>query len=197
MRARSSISPTTRRAAASRTPPSSRSKHARDALLEAGFPCPIVTGAGTGTHDFEHELGLFTDIQVGSYIFMDVDYDAVQLTADGSRRFKNALFIATRVVSARHPDFVTTDAGSKSFAVDGPKPVVFSGAPEGSTYAMAGDQFGRLTVPEGEPLPPLGTLVACVVPHCDPNVNLYDVYTCVRGDKVEALWPVDARGGTS
>ncbi len=172
-------------------------RQARDALREAGFPCPIVTGAGTGTHDFDHETGLFTDLQVGSYMFMDADYDAVQLTADGCRRFRNALFVATRVVSARHPGFVTTDAGSKSFAVDGPKPFVFSGAPEGSTYAMSGDQFGRLTVPEGVAAPGLGTLVACVVPHCDPTVNLYDVYTCVRGDRVEALWPVDGRGGTA
>jgi D-serine deaminase-like pyridoxal phosphate-dependent protein len=172
-------------------------RQARDALREAGFSCPVVTGAGTGTHDFDHETGLFTDLQVGSYMFMDSEYDAVQLTADGSRRFRNSLFVATRVVSARHAGFVTTDAGSKSFAVDGPKPVPFSGAPEGSTYAMNGDQFGRLTMPEGATAPGLGTLVACVVPHCDPTVNLYDVYTCVRGDRVEALWAVDGRGGTA
>ena len=31
------------------------------------------------------------------------------------------------------------------------------------------------------------------MPHCDPNVNLYDrLYAC-RGDKVEAIWPIAAR----
>jgi D-serine deaminase-like pyridoxal phosphate-dependent protein len=166
----------------------------RDALRESGRAVPVVTGSGTGTHDIDARAGVFTDLQVGSYIFCDVDYDRVALTADGERRFRNALFVMTRVVSNRHNGFVTTDAGSKGFATDGPPPVIASGAPDGSTYGMFGDQFGRITLPSGSNGLPLGTLVSCIVPHCDPNVNLYDHYVCFRGDTVEAIWPVDARG---
>ena len=30
--------------------------------------------------------------------------------------------------------------------------------------------------------------------HCDPTINLYDWYVCVRNGVVEQLWPVSARG---
>jgi 3-hydroxy-D-aspartate aldolase len=165
----------------------------RDALAEAGWPSEIVTGSGTGTHDFDHEPGIMTDLQVGSYIFRDVQYDQVALSPDGAERFRRSLFVHTRVVSANHAGFVTTDAGSKSFAMDGPAPDIVAGAPAGSTYGRFGDEFGRVNLPDGGTLP-RGTLLACEVPHCDPTVNLYDHYHCVRGDVLVDLWPVDARG---
>jgi 3-hydroxy-D-aspartate aldolase len=74
----------------------------RDALVAAGHACPIVTGSGTGTCDFDHEVGLLTDLQVGSYIFQDVIYDGIEQTPEGARRFRPALFVLARVVSRRH-----------------------------------------------------------------------------------------------
>ena len=167
---------------------------ARDALVAAGFACPIVTGSGTGTHDFDHEPGVLTELQVGSYIFCDVIYDAVALTPDGTRRFRDALFVHTRIVSSQHDGYATSDAGSKSFATDGPAPAIVAGAPEGSLYDRFGDHFGKVVLPDPEARLPVGSLVVCVVPHCDPNVNLHDWYHCVRGDRLVGLWPVDARG---
>ena len=84
---------------------------ARDALLEAGLPCPIVTGSGTGTHDFDHEPGVFTELQVGSYVFSDVIYDTVQIAPDGTKRFRNSLFVHTRILTNQHRGFATSDAG--------------------------------------------------------------------------------------
>ena len=167
---------------------------ARDALVAAGFACPVVTGSGTGTHDFDHEPGLLTELQVGSYIFCDVIYDAAALTPDGTRRFRDALFVHTRIVSSQHDGYATSDAGSKSFATDGPPPAIVAGAPEGSLYDRFGDHFGKVVLPDPEARLPVGSLVVCVVPHCDPNVNLHDWYHCVRGDRLVGLWPVDARG---
>jgi len=167
---------------------------ARDALVAAGFPCLIVTGSGTGTHDFDHEPGLLTELQVGSYIFCDVIYDAAALTPDGTRRFRDALFVHTRIVSSQHDGYATSDAGSKSFATDGPAPTIVAGAPEGSLYDRFGDHFGKVVLPDPTARLPVGALVVCLVPHCDPNVNLHDWYDCVRGDRLVGLWPVDARG---
>ena len=167
---------------------------ARDALVAAGFACPVVTGSGTGTHDFDHEPGLLTELQVGSYIFCDVIYDAAALTPDGTRRFRDALFVHTRIVSSQHDGYATSDAGSKSFATDGPPPAIVAGAPEGSLYDRFGDHFGKVVLPDPKARLPVGSLVVCVVPHCDPNVNLHDWYHCVRGDRLVGLWPVDARG---
>lgn len=165
----------------------------RDALAEAGWPSEIVTGSGTGTHDFDHELGIMTDLQVGSYVFSDVQYDLVAMAPDAPRRFRNSLFVHTKVVSANQEGFVTTDAGSKSFSMDGPAPEIVAGAPAGSTYGRFGDEFGRVNLPEGSTLE-RGQLLVCVVPHCDPTINLYDHYHCVRGDRLVDIWPVDARG---
>jgi D-serine deaminase-like pyridoxal phosphate-dependent protein len=166
----------------------------RDRLEAAGHPCPIVTGGGTGSHVVDAEAGVLTELQVGSYIVSDVEYDAVDLSGDGSRRFRNALFVQATVVSAQHPGFATIDAGSKSLAMDGPTPVVAYGAPPGTAYECSGDEFGRLSLPKGsEPLPP-GSVVGLVVPHCDPTINCFDWYHCVRGDALVDFWPVDARG---
>jgi 3-hydroxy-D-aspartate aldolase len=118
----------------------------------------------------------------------------VALTPDGSRRFANALFVHTRIVSAQHPGFATSDAGSKSFTMVGPAPASVAGAPPGSRYDRFGDEFGRVVLPDGDGRLAVGTLLVCVVPHCDPNVNLFDHYHCVRGDRLVELWPIEARG---
>jgi 3-hydroxy-D-aspartate aldolase len=166
----------------------------RDALREAGFACPIVTGSGTGTHDFDHEPGVLTELQVGSYVFSDVIYDGVTMAPDAPHRFRNSLFVQTRIISDQHPGFATSDAGSKSFAMDGPAPVICAGAPEGSLYDRFGDEFGKVVLPDPEARLPVGSQLSCVVPHCDPNVNLFDHYHCVRGDRLVELWPIEARG---
>src|SRR3546814_12567456 len=110
---------------------------------------------------------------VGSYIVSDVEYDAVDLTGDGRRPFRSALFVYTRVVSANHAGFVTIDAGSKSLSMDGPAPVVAFGAPAGTTYSCVGAEFGRLTLPPGSAPSPVGDLVALGVPHCDPPITAF------------------------
>ena len=57
-----------------------------------------------------------------------------------------------------------------------------------------GDEFGRVLPHPGNAPPPIGTRLECTVPHCDPTVNLHEVYHVVSEDRLEAFWPVDARG---
>jgi D-serine deaminase-like pyridoxal phosphate-dependent protein len=172
------------------------SQRLRDTVEEldaAGLEPAIVTGAGTGTYEIDTNLGLYTELQAGSYIFMDVEYADAALWPDGGRPFEAALFVQTTVVSANHPDQATTDAGLKVFATDGPLPLIARGAPEGATYSFTGDEFGCIALPPDGELA-LGSVVECMVPHCDPTVNLHDYYHCVRGDDLVDVWPVDARG---
>jgi D-serine deaminase-like pyridoxal phosphate-dependent protein len=157
------------------------------ALAEAGAPQGIVTGGGTGTHRIDVTLGLFTELQVGSYVFMDREYLDCDL---GASPFAVALSVQASVVSANTPGMVTLDAGFKAFATDGGRPFVLSGAPEAATYHFMGDEHGALA---GVDLP-LASMVSLGVSHCDPTVNLYDTYHVVRGDTLHALWPVAARG---
>lgn len=165
-----------------------------DALSKVGGAPAIVTGGGTGTHRIDAELDLFTELQVGSYVFMDSQYLACDLTGDGSGSpYETSLMIDARVVSANAKGMVTLDAGFKAFSTDADPPLVLSGAPAGAKYFFMGDEHGALTIPEGAP-PALAHQVTLAAPHCDPTVNLYDTYHVVQGDTLRALWPVAARG---
>jgi 3-hydroxy-D-aspartate aldolase len=159
-----------------------------------GIAVEIVSGGGTGTHDLDPAARVFTELQVGSYVFMDVDYQRALADGRNAPPFETALFIATSVVSVNAPGHVTTDAGLKAFATDGPAPVPATGAPPGSRYEFFGDEHGKLVLPPGAARPALGHRLECASPHCDPTVNLYDVLHVVRGDTLVDIWPVDARG---
>ncbi|MEZ5667830.1 MAG: DSD1 family PLP-dependent enzyme [Alphaproteobacteria bacterium] len=163
------------------------------ALTQAGMAPGIVTGAGTGTFDMASELKVYGELQVGSYPFMDVDYLAVDYGPDGPP-FRPSLFVATSVISAARNGGATTDAGIKAFATDGPKPVPARGAPAGSTYVFQGDEHGRVVLPAGAPAMEPGAMVECINPHCDPTINLHSWVHCMRGERLEAIWPIDARG---
>jgi D-serine deaminase-like pyridoxal phosphate-dependent protein len=164
------------------------------ALTGAGFGPGIVTGSGTGTHAIDLALGVFTELQAGSYVFMDTQYLDCDLDGSGIVPFETALAVDARVASANHEALVTIDAGFKSLSTDGGSPRVADGAPAEAAFAFMGDEHGALIAPEiGTRLRP-GDAVTLVVPHCDPTVNLYDNYHVVQGGTLVDIWPVSARG---
>jgi 3-hydroxy-D-aspartate aldolase len=165
----------------------------RNALEARGMACPIVTGGGTGTFDLDPAAAVLTDLQAGSYVFMDAEYEDVWESADERAPFDTSLFVQTTVISANLPGRATTDAGLKAFAADAGPPRVVGGAPGGTRYLFRGDEHGGLEFSDGNALG-IGAIITCTVPHCDPTVNLYDHYHVVRGDTVIDIWPVDARG---
>ncbi|HEX9645919.1 MAG TPA: DSD1 family PLP-dependent enzyme [Alphaproteobacteria bacterium] len=171
-----------------------RLKSAVAALGEAGLAPAIVTGGGTGTHDLDHREGVFTELQAGSYLFTDVQYNQVALRAGEPRPFEPSLFVHATVVNNVHRAHAIIDAGLKSFATDGPPPEFSAGTPVGASYRFFGDEHGAVVYGEANARLEVGAPVACLVPHCDPTVNLYDAYHCVRGDTLVDIWPVDARG---
>jgi len=162
-------------------------QHTKRLLAQAGIPCPIVTGAGSGTYMLEVEAGVWDEIQPGSYAFMDADYAKNEWAAP-LPRFEHALFVLTTVMS-RAPERAIVDAGLKASSVDSGMPGVWRR--DGLRYTRASDEHGWI---EGSPLPALGERLQLVPGHCDPTVNLYDWYVCVRRGVVEALWPITARG---
>jgi D-serine deaminase-like pyridoxal phosphate-dependent protein len=161
------------------------------ALKDAGISCPKVTGAGTGTYQFEAASGVYDELQPGSYIFMDVDYGRNEWTESGIPRFEESLFVWTTVMSRPAPDRAIVDAGLKASSVDSGMPQV-AGDPA-VQYVKASDEHGVLRL-AGARGYALGDKLKLIPGHCDPTVNLYDHYVCVRGGKVEALWPIAARG---
>jgi len=163
-------------------------------LTENGLKPQIISGGGTGTHFIDAELGVFTELQVGSYVFMDKQYADCDLVGDGAQAFETSLLVDARVISANHPMLVTVDAGFKAFATEAGPPPVVSGAPDGSQYRFMGDEHGALIPPKGVAPPALGEVVTFAAPHCDPTVNLYDAYHAVRGDTLVDIWAIEGRG---
>ena len=165
-----------------------------DALRAAGFPPEIVSGGGTGSHLLDGEDRLLTEIQAGSYVFMDEAYDSVDMHGRGGPEFAPALRIAVTVIGHSSAGFAITDGGSKSFALDGPPPRVLLDGELVGRIEWCGDEFGRILPLDGRGPLAIGTVVECTVPHCDPTINLHDALHVVSGDALVALWPVEARG---
>ncbi|KQW54560.1 DSD1 family PLP-dependent enzyme [Variovorax sp. Root411] len=166
------------------------------AAKRQGLHFDIVTGAGTGTHDLDSQENAFTELQAGSYVFMDAEYTQV-LASDGQPSpFEVSLFVQTAVVSTNATGWVTVDGGTKCFSTDSGVPLVAKGVDAASRYAFFGDEHGKLMPPQGSQAqrPALGARVEFVTPHCDPTVNLHDAYHVVEGGTLVAIWPVDARG---
>ena len=159
-------------------------------LLSAHLTCPVVTGAGSGTYMLEVESGAWDEIQPGSYVFMDADYARNEWSAP-LPRFQHALFVLSTVMSRPSPDVAIVDSGLKGSSVDSGMPGVWQRS--GLEYIRASDEHGWISIARNEKVS-LGDKLLLVPGHCDPTVNLYDWYVCVRKGVVEALWPVSARG---
>ncbi|MDE0284162.1 MAG: DSD1 family PLP-dependent enzyme [Gammaproteobacteria bacterium] len=163
-------------------------------LTTAGLKPDIVSGGGTGTFDMLNIDNIFTELQAGSYVVMDTQYNEVWTEDNKRPPFETALFVQTVVISNNHPGFVTTDAGQKRFAKDAGQPVIAKGAPDGSTYMTAGDEHGFVMFEGQSGHAALGQRIECLTPHCDPTINLFDEYHCVRGNTLVDIWSIDARG---
>ncbi len=162
-------------------------------LGEHGLACSSVTGAGTGTFHFEAASGLYNELQAGSYIFMDADYAQNYGEGGGAfDEFQHSLFVYTTVMSTPEPARAIVDAGLKASSVDSGLPTVDD--MPGVTFVGASDDHGKLAIDAGTSGPSLGEKLKLIPGHCDPTVNLYDWYVCIRDGRVEALWPIVGRG---
>lgn len=160
-------------------------------LKAEGLECGIVGGAGTGTYYFEGTSNVYNEIQCGSYIFMDADYQRV-LDAEGNfiSEFENSLFVYTSVMSHTKSDRAICDAGLKALSVDSGLPKIYGR--DDMEYISCSDEHGVITDPDG--VLKLNDMLKLIPGHCDPTCNLYDWYVGVRNGRVECLWPVTARG---
>lgn len=159
------------------------------ALAAAGQRCDLVTGGGTGSVEFDLASGVYTEVQPGSYVFMDGDYGRNAYA--GALRFEHSLFLASTVMSVGDGTRLVLDAGLKSLATDSGLPAVWGQAQ--LHYVAANDEHGVLRC-DGPAQPALGSQLLLVPGHCDPTLNLHEQLVAVRAGRVEALWPIAARG---
>jgi 3-hydroxy-D-aspartate aldolase len=172
------------------------SRRTVEQLRQQGLDCAIVGGAGTGTFELESKSGVYTEMQAGSYIFMDADYGR-NLDEAGApvQTFRHSLFVLSTVMSQAQTGVAALDAGHKAVAVDSGLPTVWQ-RPD-IRYTSASDEHGKLQYGSETEAPKLGEKLRLVPGHCDPTVDKFDWYVGVRNGRVECLWPVAARGGLS
>ncbi|MGA0593613.1 DSD1 family PLP-dependent enzyme [Enterovirga sp. CN4-39] len=167
----------------------------QEALGTLGLEARTVSGAGTGTFRVEAESGVYTELQAGSYAFMDLDYAAIA-GADGRPydEFEHSLFVLSGVISVSGRDWFVVDAGLKSYSGEKGPPRVHRA--DGWTFLGMSDEHGKIGLSAGSARPKLGDKVALIPGHCDPTINLHDWYVGVRNGRVEEIWPIDARGAS-
>ena len=166
----------------------------RKLIEKSGIECSWLSGGSTGTYNIDSEIEGITELQPGSFLFMDVDYNQIG-GKDGPeyKDFRNTLTVLATVVSKPSKDIAIVDAGLKSFATDrkfGPRPKDLPGV----TYTWGGDEHGKLDLAQANREVKLGDRLEFIIPHCDPTVNLYDRIFGLRDGKVDAIWPVEGRG---
>ena len=174
-----------------------RMRETVDAFEAAGLPLEIRSGGGTGSWRWDAESGVLNELQAGSYLFMDSHYRSIGgEDSDVYDDFQPSLFVLTTVVSAPGPGHVVMDAGHKALSSDsGLAPCLEL---EGAVHARASDEHGVLELSPASRRPEIGETLLFQPSHCDPTINLYDVYHGVRGGMeegvLEAVIPVAARG---
>jgi D-serine deaminase-like pyridoxal phosphate-dependent protein len=153
------------------------------AMMEKnGLAVNEVSGGGTATYDITGDDTIWTEIQAGSYVFMDTSYDEMGLP------FRESLTLLTTVIHT-HPGRAVTDAGLKVCSIDHGPPAV-KGHP--GLTVLANEEHGIVTDPAGALR--YGEKIEYIPSHCCTTVNLHDRYYCVRNGVLEAVWPIPGRG---
>lgn len=165
-----------------------------DDVRRAGFDIGVLTGGGSGTAAIDLEMGVLTELQPGSYVFMDASYTQIEWDrAGGPPPFRSALTVLTAVTSRPSEDRAVVDAGWKSVSCDSGPPRI-KDHPD-LVYEFAGDEHGIIRDRRARPLNlKLGETLELIPSHCDTTVNLHDEYVVVSDGRVEDVWDVAARG---
>lgn len=157
-----------------------------ESIRNAGHDIQVVTTGGTGTGEFCATVPGVTELQPGSFIFMDTDYRNAVGTF-----YSNSLTILSTVISKQGERQITIDSGLKTLTTD-------SGLAECKdpryTHVNLGDEHGSLRWEEGTPVLQIGDKVEMIPSHIDPTINLHNYYYAYRNGVVEEIWPVDSRG---
>jgi D-serine deaminase-like pyridoxal phosphate-dependent protein len=159
-----------------------------DALNAAGLPCPIVSCGGTGSLPLCAEHAGITEVQAGGVMFMDRFYREKCHVGD----FRNALFLVSTVVSRPAPERAIIDAGRKTMNLELALPYV--PGRENIRVKHLSAEHGTLDLDPSANELRIGDRLRFIPGYVDLTVVLHNEFLAVRGNRVEAVWPLEARG---
>ena len=155
----------------------------KDLLLADGLPARTLSGGGTGTYDITGTNPAVTELQAGSFVFMDAFHGNL---VPG---FEVSLTVLTSVM-ARHDDTVIFDAGRKSIGIDFVSPPIQGHRYEARYYAEEHALFDT----DPSFTASIGDRARLICGYAPTTVNLHDVMFAVHGETVTDIWPIFPRG---
>jgi D-serine deaminase-like pyridoxal phosphate-dependent protein len=155
-----------------------------DRLATAGFPCEVVSAGGTGTYDITGANPRVTEIQAGSYVFMD------NFHGNLVPGFSRALTVLGTVV-IHHGNTIVLDSGRKSIGIDFVLPTMVAYPQYQARYFA--EEHALFDLDERCPLK-LGDTIELTPGYAPTTVNLYDTYHVVENGVVVDIWPIIPRG---
>ena len=164
-----------------------------DLCKKAGLPVEIKSGGSTGTYNIDP--GHLTELQAGSYMFMDTGYIKIGNKAGNAiyDDFAQSLTVLTTVIVRQHEGIATTDAGIKSQAKTTD---TVKGRPE-VAVDLQGAEYGILRWKAGERDYKLGEKVELYPTHLDASTHVYDRYYIAKGDNIIDAWPIMGKAGAA
>lgn len=163
-------------------------------MKKAGLNMEIFSGGGTGTYNMMNDFPGFTDVQVGSYLFMDHQY--MVIGGENNDKvyddFSPSLTVIGTIINNNYPNRLVTDSGAKALTLNVPTALVI-GEP-GFKYNAGSDEYGSISYEQSNKNYKVGDKLEMIIPHCDPVVNLYDSMYGIRNGKVESILPILGRG---
>ncbi|MFZ4629287.1 MAG: alanine racemase [Blastocatellia bacterium] len=162
---------------------------------KAGLPIGIVSGGSTGTYNIDKPYGL-TELECGSYVFMDSLYKAVggQSNDQVYTDFESAMSVLVTVDSKHHRGQATTDYGNKALA----RPTDVVKDKPWLKVSTEGAEYGILSWEnkDGDEIK-VGDRFEIYCSNLDMSTNCYDRYYVAKGDEIVDVWPIMGRSGAA
>ncbi len=155
-------------------------------IQQAGIPVEMVSAGGTGTYDLTGEFPGITEIEAGSYVFMDTRYNQLGLA------FKQSLILLATVTSSNHPGRCIIDAGLKSLSSENGMPEIIT--PKGLRLLNLNEEHGIVEMNPGQENPDVGSRLEVIPSHVCTTVNLHDRYYVIKEDLLVDIWEISGRG---
>lgn len=156
-------------------------------VRDNGIDFDIVSAGATGTYNITGVYPGITEVEAGSYVFMDTTYDTL-----GGVDFDLALSLLTTVISRPTKDRAIVDAGMKAITGEFGIPAV-KGL-DGLELKKLSEEHGTLVVTNPEQRLKIGDKIEIYPSHCCTTVNLHDKAYGIRKGKVESVWMIEGRG---
>ena len=167
-------------------------ERALELFKRAGIPVPIVSGGGTPALFSVDKFPMLTEHRAGTCVFNDA-----ATVRSGTATWANcAMRVRATVVSRPNDTRAILDCGTKVLTSDQYGMPGYGHVleyPEAAITALS-EEHGVVDLSQCRERPEVGEVVNVVPNHCCVVSNMVDELVGVRGDRIEVVWPVAARG---